>query len=273
MKQKKLTGTKVPCFTYDTPYTAENNFYALCEGDKPLVLVFLSNFGHPISRAYITAYLESYAQLITGRLACVVRSDPQRIAQSLGGAQLPFPIICDADGVLYDYFGVRETTSFFDWTPAARRIVKAAKKEGYRPEKGVPQLLPLTMFLGAEGEVLYAHRARSLTDLPEDCEAIEEVCLHLLARAAVPAADAPALEREANAVVDASVALDAEPEMELALELELDAKIDETPTEPEVELPTVRADEMLIAPPAAQKLAEEELLRAAMLATPQREEK
>ncbi len=182
MKPKKLTGTKVPQFTYDTPDQAENDFYQLCAGKTPLVLVFLSNFGHPISRAYLSAYLESLSELTAGHLACVVRSNPQLIAERFGEVRFPFPLICDADGVLYDYCEVQETTSFFEWTLAARRIISEAKKEGYHPEKGEAQLLPLTMILGEEGQVLYAHRGRSLTDLPEDCEAMQEVCVQLSMR-------------------------------------------------------------------------------------------
>lgn len=184
MKQPKLTGTLVPQFTYDTPQTAENDFYALCAGQTPLVLVFLPNFGHPISRAYLNAYSESLYALRAGRLACVVRSDPSLIAARLGEQQFDFTLICDAEGVLYDYFGVRETSSLFDWTFAARRIIKAAKKEGYHLEKGEVQLLPLTLVLGEQGRVLYAHRGRSLTDLPEDCEAIEAVCQQMQMRLA-----------------------------------------------------------------------------------------
>ncbi|MFI3170538.1 MAG: hypothetical protein R3Y06_11390 [Faecalibacterium sp.] len=195
MKQKKLTGSKVPQFTYDTPYSAENDFYALCAGEVPLVMVFLPNFGHPISRHYLAGYMQTLQSLTAGHLACVVRSDPGVIAARVAGQAFPFEVICDAEGVLYDYFEVRQTTSIWDWTFAARRIIKAAKKEGYQPEKGAPQLLPLTMVMGEAGQVLYAHRGRSITDLPEDCIAIEAVCQQLAAhRAAAPAQEAELAE-------------------------------------------------------------------------------
>ncbi len=179
MKLKQLTGTVVQNFTYDTPTTAQNDFYKLCEGQKPLVLVFLPNFGHPISRNYIKTYVQTHSALRKARLACVVRSKPDVIAARLAGAELPFTIICDAESVLYDYFEVQSTTSIFDWTFAAKRIMDEAKSEGYVLEKGSEQLLPLTMIFGGDGRVLYAHRAKSLTDLPEDCYAIDEVCVKL----------------------------------------------------------------------------------------------
>lgn len=187
MKKDVLTGTVIPRFLYDTPTAPGCDFYALCAGDGPLVMVFLPNFGHPISREYLKRYLAGLDELRSGRLACVVRSAPQRIAQALNGAEFPFALICDAEGVLYDHFGVRTTRSLLDWTPEARRIFRAAKADGYRPEKGERQLLPLTLVVDVGGEILYAHHGQSLTDLPEDCAALERVCAHLLAELDGPA--------------------------------------------------------------------------------------
>lgn len=187
MKKDQLTGTVIPRFLYDTPTAPGCDFYALCAGDGPLVMVFLPNFGHPISREYLKRYLAGLDELRSGRLACVVRSAPQRIAQALNGAEFPFALICDAEGVLYDHFGVRTTRSLLDWTPEARRIFRAAKADGYRPEKGEAQLLPLTLVVDVGGEILYAHHGQSLTDLPEDCAALERVCAHLLAELDGPA--------------------------------------------------------------------------------------
>lgn len=179
MKKDLLTGTVIPRFFYDTPTASGCDFYALCEGEKPLLLVFLPNFGHPVSREYLTRYVKTLPQLQSGRLACVVRSNPQRIAEGLRGSEFPFPLICDAEGVLYDYFGVGSSSSRLDWTLEARRIFREAKKQGYVLEKGAPQQLPLTLAVGRGGQILFAHRGVSLTDLPEDCHAAEQVCLHL----------------------------------------------------------------------------------------------
>ena len=192
-----LTGMKIPRFQYDMPTRPDCDFYALCAGPQPLVLVFLPNFGHPISRQYLTRYLQSHDRLQSGRLACVVRSTPQRIAQLLNGAEFPFALICDAEGVLYDLFEVKTTRSVLDWTPEAARIFRQARQQGYQPQRGEAQLLPLTMVVGAEGQVLYAHHGKSLTDLPEDCAAIEQVCAHLGGTAQEAAVVPPPAEAEA----------------------------------------------------------------------------
>ena len=41
MKSEHLVGTSIPRFTFDTPTTPGNDFYKLCEGEHPLVMIFL----------------------------------------------------------------------------------------------------------------------------------------------------------------------------------------------------------------------------------------
>ena len=41
MKSEHLVGTSIPRFTYDTPTVPGNDFYALCEGEHPLCMIFL----------------------------------------------------------------------------------------------------------------------------------------------------------------------------------------------------------------------------------------
>ena len=174
MRPDPLTGTVIPCFTYDTPDAAEQDFYELCEGPLPLVLVFLSNFGHPISREYLMRYVRTLPALQSGRLACVVRSQPQRIAEGLGGGTFPFPLICDAEGVLYEHFGIRSSASRLRWTFEAQRIFRRAQEQGYVLQKSEPQLLPLTLAVGPGGQILFAHHGQSLTDLPEGAHLVDE---------------------------------------------------------------------------------------------------
>ena len=44
---------KLPFFKYDTPYSAANSFRQLLAEHAPLVLVFMSNFDHPITRTFV----------------------------------------------------------------------------------------------------------------------------------------------------------------------------------------------------------------------------
>ena len=170
-------GDVFPEFTYDTPYAPQSSFYQLlAEDERPLFLVFLRNFGHPLTRHYIVNYAQSMAGLQGARLACVVRSKPQAIAQNLPEGTLPFTLICDAEGALYDFAQVTTTTKRFTcYSLAGMRILKAAAREGYQPKPNEAQQLPLTLLLEAGGKVLLAHYGTSITDQPEDCDAMQAV--------------------------------------------------------------------------------------------------
>ena len=175
MKSEHLVGTSIPRFTFDTPTTPGNDFYKLCEGEHPLVMVFLPAFDHPVTREYLTRYLQTLPRLRGVRLACVVRSSPRTVAKATQGAEFPFTLICDAPGVLYGYLGVEQARGILSWSFAAQRIYKTAREQGYRYDTSAPQLLPLTLVVGHQGRILFTHSGRSQTDLPEDCAAIREI--------------------------------------------------------------------------------------------------
>ena len=175
MSSEHLVGTSIPRFTFDTPTTPGNDFYALCAGTEPLCMIFLPGFDHPVTREYVTRYLRTLPALKGVRLACVVRSSARTVAQATQGAEFPFPIICDAPGVLYSYLGVEQARGLRSWSFAAQRIYKTAKEQGYRYDSSAPQILPLTLVVGHLGKILFIHSGRSQTDLPEDCAAISEI--------------------------------------------------------------------------------------------------
>ena len=91
MKSEHLVGTSIPRFTYDTPTVPGNDFYALCEGEHPLCMIFLPGFDHPVSREYITRYLKTLPQLKGARLGlwwCVPRR--RAVAKATHGSDSPF---------------------------------------------------------------------------------------------------------------------------------------------------------------------------------------
>ena len=175
MKSEHLVGTSIPRFTFDTPTTPGNDFYSLCEGSQPLVMIFLPGFDHPVTQEYLTRDLRTLPRLREVRLACVVRSSPRMVSKATKGTEFPFPLICDAPGVLYSYLGVEQARGILSWSFAAQRIYKNAKEAGYRYDSSAPQLLPMTLVVGHQGKILFTHSGRSQTDLPEDCTAIREI--------------------------------------------------------------------------------------------------
>ena len=155
MSSEHLVGTSIPRFTFDTPTTPGNDFYALCAGTEPLCMIFLPGFDHPVTREYLTRYLKTLPRL--------------------RGVRLAFPIICDAPGVLYSYLGVEQARGLLSWSFSAQRIYKSARDAGYHYDRNAPQILPMTLIVGHEGKILFTHSGRSQTDLPEDCIAIREL--------------------------------------------------------------------------------------------------
>lgn len=180
MGKRIAAGDRMPFFQYDTPYSIDNSFRRLLAAQAPLVLVFMSNFGHPVTRTFVSRYSHSYYKLTGGGLAMVVRSEPDKLAPNVGPRSLPFPLICDADGVLYDYLdiptrsGVWRTCSLEAW-----QILRKARQRGYSTPAGAPQQLPLTLILDADGTVLFCHYGSSLTDVPADCGAMQQLLAEL----------------------------------------------------------------------------------------------
>ena len=197
MRPDHLAGTSIPRFTYDTPTTPGNDFYDLCAGPEPLAMIFLPSFDHPITREYISRYIKTLPDLKGVRLACVVRSSPRQVAQTLEGRQLPFTLICDRPGVLYNFLGV-ETAGLLNWSFEAQRIIRSAQSRGLRYDRKAPQLLPLTLVIGREGVILFTHYGRNLTDMPGDCGAICSLCDEV-AELTAARQGAPAAPRRAKA--------------------------------------------------------------------------
>lgn len=182
MSNKLHQGDLLPEFQYDTPYQPGKSFYQMVDEKGPVVMVFLRNFGHPLSRHYIMEYSQTIKELRDARLVCVVRTKPQIIAEALPQDQLPYELICDAEGALYEHFGVRTESNWLrSYSLKTLRILKSAKKQGFEEKRKEPQQMPLTLVVSRDGEVLFAHYGRSLTDLPDDCVAMQKVVENLLA--------------------------------------------------------------------------------------------
>ena len=176
MAERIRVGDKLPFFLYDTPYSAGNRFRDLLAEKAPLVVVFMANFGHPITRTFAGRYADTYASLYDGGFALVVRSRADKLAHSIGPDTLPYPLLCDAAGVLYEHLNIPTSKStLMSYSLEGWRILREAKKQGYKPVKGAEQQLPLTLILDRDGTVLFCHYGASLTDVPEDCAAIQSL--------------------------------------------------------------------------------------------------
>ena len=172
MGERIAVGDKLPFFVYDTPYSAQNRFRDLLQRKSPLVLVFMANFGHPITRTFASRYAETYSALRDGGFALVVRSRADKLSGSIGPDTLPYPLLCDAEGVLYDHLDIPQSSSaLMTYSLEGWRILREAKRQGYQAVKGQMQQLPLTLILDKDGTVLFCHYGASLTDVPAELAA------------------------------------------------------------------------------------------------------
>ncbi len=136
----------------------------------------MANFGHPITRTFASRYADTYTSLHDGGFALVVRSRADKLARSIGPDTLPYPLLCDAAGVLYEHLSIPTSKStLMSYSLEGWRILREAKKQGYQPVEGAEQQLPLTLILDRDGTVLFCHYGASLTDVPEDCAAIQSL--------------------------------------------------------------------------------------------------
>lgn len=176
MGERIEVGDKLPFFVYDTPYSAQKRFRDLLQRKSPLVLVFMANFGHPITRTFASRYADTYASLRDGGFALVVRSRADKLSRSIGPDTLPYPLLCDAEGVLYEHLDIPQSSStLMTYSLEGWRILREAKRQGYQAVKGQMQQLPLTLILDQDGTVLFCHYGASLTDVPTDCEAMQSL--------------------------------------------------------------------------------------------------
>ena len=192
MAERIRVGDRLPFFLYDTPYSAGNRFRDLLDAQAPLVLVFCADCrkwydaykeagrwvtsAHPTPRTFPSRYADTYTSLHDGGFALVVRSRADKLARSIGPDTLPYPLLCDAAGVLYEHLSIPTSKStLMSYSLEGWRILREAKKQGYQPVKGAEQQLPLTLILDRDGTVLFCHYGASLTDVPEDCAAIQSL--------------------------------------------------------------------------------------------------
>ena len=137
MAKRLRAGDVIPEFRFDTPYHPQQSFYELLEGDKPVFLVFLRNFGHPLTRHYIMEYIKSAGSLHSARLVCVVKTKPQTISKAIPEGAMPYGLMCDAEGVLSRFFAISSEKSRMKcFSLKAMKIINEAKKQGFRPQAG-----------------------------------------------------------------------------------------------------------------------------------------
>ena len=93
--------------------------------------------------------------------------------------------------MLYDLLDIPERSGALTlYSLEAWQILRQARRNGYRPPRDATLDLPLTLILDADATVLFAHYGASLTDVPEDCHAMQALLEELDLAGGEPGDDA-----------------------------------------------------------------------------------
>lgn len=173
---KLKTGQIMPDFEFETPFSAGHKLSEAAAGAKKTALVFLRYWGCTLCQYDIHLLAQSYDAIRAGggQLFVVLQSDPARLAGELKTADaLPFEIICDPDQKLYRAFGIEAAPSMAKMADL-KMLGKAMKatKLGFRhgEYEGEEKQLPAAFVVDSGCKILYAHYAKSISDMPDAAE-------------------------------------------------------------------------------------------------------
>ena len=169
-------GQIMPDFDYVTPFTAGHTLAETAARAPKTALVFLRYWGCPLCQYDIHLLAQAHAEITAhgGQLFVVLQSDPGNLAEQLGTPdKLPFQIICDPEQKLYKEFCITPAASMAKMADLKMvgKIVKATKlgfKHG--AYEGDEQQLPAAFVVDQERNILYAHYAKSVSDMPDATE-------------------------------------------------------------------------------------------------------
>ena len=166
-------GQIMPDFEYVTPFSQGHTLTETAAKAPKTALVFLRYWGCPLCQYDIHLLAQAHPEITAhgGQLLVVLQSDPKGLAEKLGSERaLPFPIICDPEQKLYQEFVIEPAASMAKMADLKMvgRIVKATKmgiKHG--DYEGNEQQLPAAFVIDGHRKILYAHYAKSVSDMPD----------------------------------------------------------------------------------------------------------
>ena len=169
MRKRLAPGMAVPDFRYDTIDKRAVDFRPNTNGQRG-ALFFLRYVGCPVCQLKL-AQLTKDHDLFHGaglRVFAVLQSNPSTVAEALSGRQLPFTIICDPDGEIFERFGVAPGNLLTYLAPSALRESRRASREGFRHGKreGNEMQLPAVFVTTEKGLIEYAYYGATIADVP-----------------------------------------------------------------------------------------------------------
>jgi len=162
----------VPNASVVSPYCEGTSLYEVLEMADKTALVFHRFYGCRFTRYAILDYSRGYEAIQGkgGQILMVLQSKPEIMLQELRPGEVPFPILCDPEGKLYELFAVKPGSSEEQVLKAdkCRETVEKAVAAGIvkgTPE-GDPMQLPAVLILDREKNLLARRDGCCGADVP-----------------------------------------------------------------------------------------------------------
>ena len=173
------TGEKLDNFEFDTPFKPGLRMKDAAERvNGRTALLFLRYFGCTLCQLDIHRLAAGYEEVAAtgGQVLVVLQSRPQTIAAQVKPEDLPFDIICDPEGKLYEKYGIAPAESMEAMVdPHTMEKIQEAQEEGLQhgEYEGNELQLPAVAVVERDLTVTYAHYGTSAGDVPDVKELVQ----------------------------------------------------------------------------------------------------
>jgi peroxiredoxin len=145
--------------------------------DRPVALIFPRHFGCPFGRRQVVQLRREQNELKKAKLDVVLFSSgsPAQAEVFRHGYEVPFPIVCDPDCVLFKKYGLRDMSPRDYYSPIMlMKVVKVlAQGYGHQSGQGSSSQLGGVFIIDTGATVRFAHIAANAADHPSPQEIIQ----------------------------------------------------------------------------------------------------
>lgn len=171
-------GSKMPDFSYETPFSKKENLSDTVKKVKgKTAVIFLRYYGCTLCQFDIHNYIKGYDEIkkTGGQILVALQSDPALVHEQIKDQSVPFEIICDKDQKLYREFDIRPAESMENMIDekGKEKIVQATAAGFKHGEyEGNELQLPAVFVIDAERNLTYVHYSETASDVPTSEELV-----------------------------------------------------------------------------------------------------
>lgn len=178
---KLVKGNKLPNFKVETATKKETTLVEISQG-KSMMIMVLRYIGCTVCRYDVHELQMRYQEFVDKGItvAIVMQSTADNVNKDLNGEVLPFEIICDDKQEIYKALEINPATSMLKLigTGIFKSLdkMKKAGKQGFKHGvyEGNEQQLPAFFYVDEELNVIEAHYARNMADMPTIQEMLDK---------------------------------------------------------------------------------------------------